>query len=80
MPDQVTLNALTTAAHEKDLRVIADASAYTPLRMVQEAKAGVVTHAPFDNLVDDKIIRNMLAENQESVLSLAMMQGIDEAA
>ena len=75
-PNQETLNALVTAAHEQNLLVIAHASAYTPFSMALEARADVLTHAPLDKPVDDKIVKGMVAENRVSVPTLTMMEAL----
>lgn len=73
-PDQATLNAIVTAAHEHNKLVVAHASAYTPFSMAQDANVDIITHAPRDKPLDDTAVARMLTEKRISVPTLTMMK------
>ena len=73
-PDQATLNALVTAAHEQKKLVVAHASYFTPFAMAQEAGVDVVTHAPTDKALDRDAVAQMIAGNRVAVPTLTMME------
>lgn len=75
-PDQATLNALVTVAHEKNKLVVAHASAFVPYGMAQDAKADVLTHAPLDKALDADAVSRMVADKRVSVPTLTMMEGL----
>ena len=75
-PDQLTLNALVTAAHGAGKVVIGHASAFTPYAMAQEAKVDVVTHVPWDKALDEEAVARMVAEGRISVPTLTMLEGL----
>ena len=75
-PDQDTLNALATAAHQHRKLVVAHASSFVAFAMAQDAKADVITHAPRDKTLDEDAVRRMLAESRISVPTLTMMEGV----
>ena len=75
-PDQPTINALVSAAHEQNKLVVAHASAFVPFRMAQDAKVDFVTHAPRDKALDEDACSRMVAEKRISVPTLAMMEAV----
>lgn len=75
-PDQATLNAVVKEAHNKNLLVIAHASAFIPFEMAQDAKVDVVTHVPRDKPIDRSCAARMVAEGRIAVPTLTMMEGV----
>ncbi|PNY26742.1 Adenine deaminase [Tolypocladium capitatum] len=72
-PDQATLDALVSAAHERGKLVVAHAATFTPFVMALEAKADVITHVPRDKALDDEAVARMVADKRSSVPTLHMM-------
>ena len=73
-PDQATLNAVVSAAHEHKKLVIAHAAASVPFQMAQEAQVDVLTHVPLDKALDSEAIENMISGNRFCVPTLTMME------
>ncbi|KAM5341318.1 hypothetical protein ACJ41O_014349 [Fusarium nematophilum] len=72
-PDQPTLDALVSTAHEQGKLVITHAATYTPFTMAIEAKPDAITHVPRDRVLDDESVARMLADKIIAVPTLAMM-------
>ncbi|KAM6513981.1 hypothetical protein FALCPG4_015166 [Fusarium falciforme] len=72
-PDQPTLNALVSAAHEQGKLVITHAATYIPFTMALAAKPDVITHVPRDKALDDESVARMVTDKPISVPTLAMM-------
>lgn len=77
-PIQETLNAVTKAAHNKDLKVVAHASAFVPFEMALDAKVDFVTHAPMDQCLTSDMVDRMTAEGVVSIPTLAMMEATSQ--
>ena len=74
-PDQFTLNALVTAAHDHGKIAIAHAVTYESTIMALESKVDVLTHAPLDKALDDAGIESMRSSSCIAVPTLIMMKG-----
>ncbi|KND87617.1 Adenine deaminase [Tolypocladium ophioglossoides CBS 100239] len=72
-PDQATLDALVSTAHEHGKLVIAHAATFTPYTMALEAQADVITHVPRDKALDEESVARMAADKRVSVPTLHMM-------
>lgn len=72
-PDQATLDALVSAAHEHGKLVVAHAATYTPFTMALEAGVDVITHVPRDKVLDEASVARMVAEGRISVPTMHMM-------
>lgn len=75
-PSQETLNALASAAHEKQKMVVAHASSFVSFSMAFKAKADIITHSPRDKPVDNAMVEGMVANGIISVPTLVMMQEV----
>lgn len=73
-PTQETLDALVTAAHEKQKMTVTHASAHLPFTMALEAKTDVITHSPLDKSISDEVVEQMVADKIVSVPTLVMMR------
>jgi imidazolonepropionase-like amidohydrolase len=73
-PDQPTLNALVSAAHEQGKLVITHAATYIPFTMALAAKPDVITHVPRDKVLDDESVARMMTDELVSVPTLTMME------
>lgn len=74
-PDQKTVNALVTNAHQSDKLVIAHAVTLVATHMSQLAGVDVITHAPLDGVMSDQDIQRMVENKRISVPTLTMMKG-----
>lgn len=77
-PSQETLNAVAKAAHNKNKKVVAHASAYEPFQMALDAKADIITHAPMDQCVSADMVNRMVANKVVSVPTLSMMEATSQ--
>lgn len=75
-PDQHTLDALVTAAHDHGLLAVAHAVSLAPYLMALRAGADVITHAPLDGPLDDATVATMVARGTVSVPTLTMMDAV----
>jgi imidazolonepropionase-like amidohydrolase len=75
-PDQASLDALVTAAHEQGRIVIAHAVSSAATRMAQDAGADVITHVPLDQVMNEAQVSRMVAAKRFSVPTLAMMEEV----
>ena len=75
-PDQDTLNTASSEAKKHGKLVIAHAAGYEPVRMAQNAKVDVLTHAPLDKAITREDAKRMLDEGRICVPTLAMMEGV----
>lgn len=73
--DQVTVNAIVQAAHERGLLVVAHSITTGAFRVAIEAGVDVSTHAPLDAVLDDESITRMRERGMVSVPTLTMMEG-----
>ncbi len=76
--DQETVDALVTAAHAGDRKVVAHASRSDAVTMAQRAGVDILTHAPLDRPVDEAQAAELVASGTVIVPTLTMMQGIVE--
>lgn len=79
-PSQETLDALVTAAHQRDRFVVAHAVSTVAFGMGVSAGVDMLTHAPLDVPLDDSLIDTMLADKTVVIPTLTMMEGIAELA
>ncbi|RKL38703.1 hypothetical protein BFJ70_g6338 [Fusarium oxysporum] len=75
-PDQPTLDALVSAAHEQGKLVITHAATYIPFTMALEARSDVITHVPRDKALGDESVARMMTDKTVSVPTLTMMETI----
>ena len=75
-PTQETLNEVVRKAHDRNKKVVAHASAYTPFCMALEAGADLITHVPRDKPVDIPIVKKMISGKVISVPTLIMMKEV----
>ena len=73
-PSQSTLNAITSAAHQRGKMVVAHASTYEPFQMALASGADCITHVPKDKVADSDMIEEMVARKIFCVPTLTMMQ------
>src|SRR6478735_6294399 len=71
-PDQPTLDALVSAAHEQGKLVITHAATYIPFTMALEARSDVITHVPRDKALGDESVARMMTDKSVSVPTLTM--------
>lgn len=76
--DQETVDALVTAAHARDRKVVAHASRSDAVTMAQRAGVDVLTHAPLDRPIDEAQATELVASGTVIVPTLTMMRGIVE--
>lgn len=76
--DQETVNALVSAAHARDLKVVAHASRSDAVLMAQHAGVDILTHAPLDRPVGQAQAAELTASGTVIVPTLTMMRGIVE--
>lgn len=76
--DQSTVDALVSAAHAHDLKVVAHASRSDAVLMAQRAGVDVLTHAPLDHPINQVQAAELTASGTVIVPTLTMMQGIVE--
>ncbi|KYK54051.1 Adenine deaminase [Drechmeria coniospora] len=73
-PDQATLDALVSAAHEGGKVVVAHALTFAPFAMALAAGADFITHLPRDKALDDDAVGRMLeGKPTVSIPTLTMM-------
>lgn len=77
-PSQDTLNAVAEAAHKKNVKVVAHASAFVPFEMTLDAKVDFVTHAPMDQCLTSSMLDRMTANGVVSIPTLAMMEATSQ--
>jgi imidazolonepropionase-like amidohydrolase len=75
-PDQETLDALVTAAHQHGKRTVAHAVSTAALDMALHAGVDMVTHAPLDRRLTEATAARILAQKCVSIPTLTMMKGI----
>jgi imidazolonepropionase-like amidohydrolase len=73
-PDQPTLNALVTAAHNASKLCIAHASSFEAISMSQEAGVDIITHTPLDKKLDTALTYAIKKKNIISCPTLVKMQ------
>jgi imidazolonepropionase-like amidohydrolase len=71
-PDQATLNALVTAAHEHGKLTVAHAVSSVAFAMALESRADIITHAPLDNAA----VATMDTDDRVFIPTLSMMEGV----
>jgi imidazolonepropionase-like amidohydrolase len=76
--DQETVNALVTAAHARDRKVVAHASRWEAVAMAQNAGVDILTHAPLDRPIDATQAAALAAAGTIIVPTLTMMLGLVE--
>jgi imidazolonepropionase-like amidohydrolase len=74
--DQDTVNALVSAAHARDRRVVAHASRSDAVAMAQRAGVDILTHAPLDRPIGDAQAAELVAAETIIVPTLTMMRGL----
>jgi imidazolonepropionase-like amidohydrolase len=75
-PDQETLSALVSAAHEHGKIVITHAASHASYSMGVAAGSDILTHVPLDRPLDAEVVSQMVEKGQVSVPTLSMMEGI----
>jgi imidazolonepropionase-like amidohydrolase len=73
-PDQPTLNALVTAAHDASKLCVAHASSFEAIMMSQEAGVDIITHTPLDKRLDTVLIDFIKRKNIVVCPTLVKMQ------
>jgi imidazolonepropionase-like amidohydrolase len=73
-PDQVTIDALVTAAHARGLKVVVHAATVGAFTMALGSGADVITHAPLDQPLPEAQIGRMAAGQRIAVPTLITMQ------
>ncbi len=76
--DQETVAALVSAAHARDLKVVAHASRSDAVLMAQRAGVDILTHVPLDRPVSQVQAAELTASGTVVVPTLTMMQAIVE--
>lgn len=79
-PDQVTLDALVTAARQHGKHTIAHAASYAAVRMALRAQVDMITHAPLDTALDQTTAARMATQGSVAIPTLAMMEGVVQQA
>jgi imidazolonepropionase-like amidohydrolase len=75
-PDQETLDALVTAAHQHGKRTVAHAASTAAVDMALHAGVDMITHAPLDRRLTASTVARILAQKCVSIPTLTMMKGI----
>ncbi|KIY00246.1 uncharacterized protein Z520_03931 [Fonsecaea multimorphosa CBS 102226] len=78
-PNQATLNAVISAAHEQGKLTIAHATRHEAFRMALEAKARVITHVPLDKPLNSDMVAQMVDGKHVSVPTLAICEALPKA-
>lgn len=78
--DRATVAAIVQAAHEHGLKVVAHSVTTGAVDLAVEAGVDIITHAPLDAVLDDKVITRMVRAGMVSVPTLTMMEGVVRAA
>lgn len=78
--DQEAATAITEAAHEAGLMVVAHASNTAAVALAQAAGVDVLTHAPLDADLGPEAVAELAATGRTSVPTLVMMAGVAAAA
>jgi imidazolonepropionase-like amidohydrolase len=71
-PDQATINALVTAAHEHGKLTVAHAVSSAAFAMALGSRADIITHAPLDNAA----VATMDTDDRVFIPTLSMMEGV----
>lgn len=77
-PDQATMTALVTAAHDRGIRAVVHATTTPTFAMAVAAKADTITHVPIERPLDASVIAQMAAAEIIAIPTLTMMKGIVE--
>ena len=75
-PSQELLNAVVEAAHSNGKQVVAHAATYDPFCMALNAKADIITHVSCNKIIDDDLVKRMVAEGTICCPTLTMMEGV----
>ncbi|WP_245721760.1 amidohydrolase family protein [Nocardia crassostreae] len=78
-PEPESAAAVVAAAHARDLRVIAHATAISAYALAAQIGVDVVTHVPLDGVVPAEVIRLLADRGLTVVPTLVMMEGIAAA-
>ncbi|MFC9999282.1 amidohydrolase family protein [Nocardia sp. NPDC127526] len=78
-PEPEAAAAVVTAAHARDLRVIAHATAISAYALAAQIGVDVVTHVPLDGVVPAEVVRLLAERGLTVVPTLVMMEGIAAA-
>ncbi len=77
-PDQPTMDALVTAAHDRNMRTVVHATTTATFAMAVAAEADMITHVPIDQALDASVIAHMATAGTIAIPTLTMMKGIVE--
>jgi imidazolonepropionase-like amidohydrolase len=78
--DVATITALVEAAHKVGLKTIAHVTTLIALTNAADAGIDILTHAPLDSEVDDKLASSLAARSIVSVPTLIMMRSVASMA
>jgi imidazolonepropionase-like amidohydrolase len=73
--DQLTVNAIVTAAHERGLLVVAHSITVGAFHVAVKAGVDISTHSPLDAVLDDETVARMREIGMVSSPTLTMMEG-----
>jgi len=74
--DGPTIAALVTAAHARNLLVVAHATSTPAFQLAAAARVDVLTHAPLDASISEALVEEIAAAGLVSVPTLIMMRGV----